>query len=78
MGFIFYKYLASRKQGKLNKPIEELQTQSGMPKKKKNQRSGNNKNNSIMRKCRNMCLFSIRSVKRMEFCLLKEMKGICY
>ncbi|KAJ6953278.1 hypothetical protein NC652_005086 [Populus alba x Populus x berolinensis] len=31
---------ASRKQGKLNKPIEELQIQSGMPKKKKNQRIG--------------------------------------
>ena len=45
MGFIFYKFLASRKQGKLNKPIEELQPRSGMPKKKKNRRSGNNKSN---------------------------------
>ncbi|KAF9683259.1 hypothetical protein SADUNF_Sadunf05G0194100 [Salix dunnii] len=45
MGFIFYKYLASKKQGELNKCVEELQPHSGMPKKKKSRRSGNNKNN---------------------------------
>ncbi|XP_020535380.1 serine/threonine-protein kinase/endoribonuclease IRE1b isoform X2 [Jatropha curcas] len=41
---IFYSYLTFRKQSKLNKPIEELKLQAGMPKKKRSKRTGNTRN----------------------------------
>ncbi|CAL1383636.1 unnamed protein product [Linum trigynum] len=48
IGVIIYNYIVGRKRSKLGKPVEELKTQSGMPKKKKNKRTGagNNKNHS--------------------------------
>ncbi|XP_050209415.1 serine/threonine-protein kinase/endoribonuclease IRE1b isoform X2 [Mercurialis annua] len=44
MGSVFYSYLTFRKQRKLNKPVEELKAETGVSKKKKSKRSGNNKN----------------------------------
>ena len=78
MGFIFYKYLASRKQGELNKHVEELQPHSGMPKRRKVGDQETKRIIPIMRKGRNICLFRVRLEKPMNFHMLKEMKGNCY
>ncbi|XP_048226917.1 serine/threonine-protein kinase/endoribonuclease IRE1b-like isoform X2 [Ricinus communis] len=41
VGSICYNYLTFRKKNELNKPVEELKQQAGVPKKKKSKRSGN-------------------------------------
>ncbi|PON33104.1 Serine/threonine protein kinase [Parasponia andersonii] len=45
-GFILYRFVRFRKQRELNKLVEELKAQAGVPKKKKTRKLGNKKSNA--------------------------------